>query len=222
MKEPESPRFLASGQWVDQEEPDNHGLLSAFSWRSDRKARMERSWDEVFALHDEIFRRWSEYELDLAKLIDYPMMTDMREPHTVAMVKAMRTAGRLRPTTAAGHHEEAARSEYGQAVREFEEAFLIAEGEAKRIKRGHFTREEQERLQSARQLLNVAGDEGSSPSERQGAYKQLRKAVDGLIAIPDRALAALEARSELRRHAHDVESNSAESGNAESQGDSWK
>ncbi|GAB3527828.1 hypothetical protein GCM10027402_28760 [Arthrobacter monumenti] len=201
VKEPESPRFLASGQWVDQDEPEGHGLHFGLNWRRDRKARIQRSWEETFALHDEIFRRWSEYELDLEKLIDYPVMTDLREPHTVAMVKAMRAAGRLRPGSAAGHHEEAAGSEYGHAVREFEEAFLIAEAEAKRVKRGHFTPDEQQRLLTARQLLNVAADEASSPGERQGAYRQLRKAVDGLIAIPEKALAALEARHELRRRA---------------------
>lgn len=199
MKEPDTPRFLASGQWIDQDEEESDGLFSALHWRHDRKARIERSWQETFALHDEVFRRWSEYELDVAKLIDYPLMTDLREPHTVAMIKAMRTAGRLRPDTAAGHPHEAAGSDYGHAVRAFEEDFLIAEAEAKRVKRGHFSPEEQERLQTARQLLNVAGNDASSPAERQGAYKQLRKAVDGLIAIPDKALAALEARGELRR-----------------------
>ncbi|GAB3257535.1 hypothetical protein [Arthrobacter pigmenti] len=204
MKEPESPRFLASGQWVDQDEPEPEGMLSGLGHRRDRRARTQRSWEEMFALHDEILHRWSEYELDLAKLIDYPMMTDVREASTVAMIRAMRLADRLRPDSATGHRLHAADTEYGQAVEAFEEAFLLAEAEAKRVKRGHFSEQEQHRLRTARQLLSVAADESSSPSERQSAYQQLRRAVDGLVAIPDRALAALEARSELRRHAEET------------------
>ncbi|WP_051299372.1 hypothetical protein [Arthrobacter castelli] len=204
MKEPESPRFLASGQWVDQDEEEPKRPVAGLGRRRDRKARTQRSWEEMFALHDEILHRWSAYELDPARLIDYPLMTDLREPVTADMIRAMRRATRLRPDGASGHRRPASDSEYGQAVHAFEEAFLLAEAEAKRVKRGHFSEQEQQRLQTARQLLNVATDESSSPAERQGAYQQLRRAVDGLVAIPDTALAALEARNELRRHAADI------------------
>lgn len=208
MKEFESPRFLASGQWIDDEHRDQPAsALSRFRRRRERTERVRKYWAGAMALHDEIFARWSDYELDLAKLIDYPAMSDLREAPTVAMIKAMRQAQRLRPagtgndagTPFAG--SEAAAVEYGNAVRDFEEKFLVAEAEAKRIKRGHYSAAEQERLRTARQMLNIAFDDGSSPSERQGAYVQLRKTVDGLLHLPERALAALESRRS--EHDHD-------------------
>lgn len=83
--------------------------------------------------HDAVNRRWLDYELDVGKLIDFPVMTDVREPLTVAFLRAKRTADALRP----------------------------------------------------RKLLRIA-------AERQAAYKRARRQLDGLIVLPEAALAALE------------------------------
>ena len=40
--------------------------------------------------HDAVNRRWLDYELDVGKLIDFPVMTDVREPLTVAFLRAKR------------------------------------------------------------------------------------------------------------------------------------
>ena len=55
-----------------------------------------------------------------------------------------------------------------------------------------FTREERERLATARQLLRIAGDHAATPAERQAAYKRARRELDGLIVLPDATVAALE------------------------------
>ena len=38
---------------------------------------------QLMATHDGVNKRWLDYELNVAKLIDFPMMTDVREPLTV-------------------------------------------------------------------------------------------------------------------------------------------
>ena len=38
--------------------------------------------------HDRTDARWLDYEVDVAKLLDFPMMTDMRQPLTVAFHKS--------------------------------------------------------------------------------------------------------------------------------------
>ncbi len=97
--------------------------------------------------HDAVNRRWLEYELDVGKLIDFPVMSDVREPLTVAFLRAKREADGLRPD-APGDITTAARlSEYRAAVRSF---------------------------------------------ERQTAYKRARRELDGLIILPEAAIAALE------------------------------
>ena len=142
--------------------------------------------------HDAVNRRWLDYELDVGKLIDFPVMTDVREPLTVAFLRAKREADGLRPA-APGDITTAARlAEYREAVNSFELAFDVAEREARRIKDSNFTGPERERLATARKLLRIASDAAATPAERQTAYKRARRELDGLIVLPDATLAALE------------------------------
>lgn len=148
--------------------------------------------ESLMASHDAVNRRWLEYELDVGKLIDFPVMTDVREPLTVAFLRAKREADGLRPA-AAGDLTSAVRlGEYRSAVRSFELAFDVAEREAHRIKDSNFTGPERERLATARKLLRIASDAAATPAERQTAYKRARKELDGLIVLPEATLAALE------------------------------
>ena len=81
-----------------------------------------------------------------------------------------------------------------RAVNSFAVALDVAEREARRIRDSKFTGPERERLATARQLLRIAGDHAATPAERQAAYKRARRELDGLIVLPDAAVAALEAQ----------------------------
>ncbi|WP_169584676.1 hypothetical protein [Antrihabitans stalactiti] len=143
--------------------------------------------------HDQTDARWFGYEMDLATLLDYPMMTDMREPLTVEFHKARRRADLLRPAdveSMVGNHE--AQLEYRDAVHAYAIAFDVGEAEAKRRRRGGFTRDEQERLVRAQRLLRLAMDDAATAAERQSAYAKARKELDGLIVLPATARAELE------------------------------
>lgn len=146
----------------------------------------------LLAAHDDVNRRWLAYELDVGKLIEFPVMTDVREPLTVAFLRAKRDADGLRPDgpdDPVSAHQVAG---YRAAVRSFEVAFDVAEREAQRIKDSKFTGPERQRLETARKLLRIAADAAATPAERQTAYKRARRELDGLIALPDVTLAALE------------------------------
>ncbi len=128
----------------------------------------------------------------MGKLIDFPVMTDVREPLTVAYLRAKREADGLRPARPEEITTAARLAEYRAAVHTFELAFDVAEREAKRIKDSNFTGPERQRLATARKLLNVASDNAATPAERQTAYKRARRELDGLIVMPEATLAALE------------------------------
>ncbi|MEQ4518065.1 hypothetical protein ABLI39_01700 [Pseudarthrobacter sp. B907] len=144
--------------------------------------------------HDAVNRRWLDYELDVGKLIDFPVMTDVREPLTVAFLRAKREADGLRPATAADMSTAARLAEYRAAVGSFELAFDVAEREARRIRDSNFTGPERERLATARKLLRIASDAAATPAERQTAYKRARRELDGLIVLPEATLASLEGK----------------------------
>ena len=138
----------------------------------------ERDKDELRDLgippleqHDALNEKWFAYELDLATLIEYPLMTDMREPLTLAFHRARVRADDLRPEsdsaavgTAEASMSAADFAEYRDAVGDYAAAFDAAEREARRRKQTGFSPIEREALDRARKLINVAADTGAYAS----------------------------------------------------------
>jgi hypothetical protein len=143
--------------------------------------------------HDRTETRWLEYELDIAKLLDFPLMTDMRDPLTERFHRAKLRADLLRPAQAEDLVDdgEAAR-EYIDAVTDYVTAFEAAESEAARRRRGDFSAQDQQRIARAQSMLRVATDAAATPMEREKGYELARRELDGLIVLPERARAAIE------------------------------
>ncbi|CAM3898714.1 hypothetical protein [Smaragdicoccus niigatensis] len=150
--------------------------------------------DRALAAHDDINARWFAYETDALKVIEFPLMTDMREPLTVAFHEAKSVADDLRPTDRAALRDQAELERFENAVRDFRLAFDIAEREAQRQQQRGFSDSERGALDRARKLINVAADDGATAAERQSAYKKARKELDGLIVLPKPATDAIETR----------------------------
>jgi hypothetical protein len=143
--------------------------------------------------HDRTDTRWLDYELDVAKLLDYPLMTDMRDPLTERFHRAKLRSDFLRPAEVADLVDDRdATREYLDAVQEYVTAFDVAEAEAIRRRQTGFSGEEQERLARAQRLLRVSSDSAATSQERERAYRLARRELDGLIVLPERARAALE------------------------------
>jgi hypothetical protein len=150
---------------------------------------------KLLAAHDRTDGRWLDYEVDIARLLDFPLMTDMRNPLTVAFHKAKQRADLLRPERPDDVlSDRSAHLEYRDAVHEYASAFEIAETEAIRRRRSDFSEDDQQRLARAQNLLRLAQDEAASPQERQSAYARAGRELDGLIALPAAARAGIERR----------------------------
>ena len=135
------------------------------------------------------------YRRENAKLLDFPLMTDMRNPLTIAFHKAKRQADLLRPEQPENLlSDRTAQLEYRDAVHEYVSAFEIAEAEAIRRRRSDFSEGDQQRLARAQHLLQLAEDSAASPQERQNAYARASKELDGLIVLPAPARASIERR----------------------------
>ena len=148
--------------------------------------------ERLFAEHDEITAHWLDYELDVAKLIAFPAMSDGRQPLTAAFLRAKKKADALRPASAEATVSEQQVGEYLQAVGDYAVAFEIAEKDARRLRDSTFTEPERKRLERAQQLLKVAIDDSATQSERNVAYKRVREELDGLILLSDDAVTVLE------------------------------
>ena len=150
---------------------------------------------KVIQRHDATDARWLTYEIDVAKLLDFPVMTDMRDPLTLNFHKAKSRADILRPVDIDDILDERdAQLEYRDAVGEYVAAFDIAEAEAIRRRRSDFSAEDQQRLARAQHLLRLAGDDGATPQERQNAYGRAQKELDGLVSLPAATRAAIQSK----------------------------
>ena len=115
------------------------------------QAAQWRSLTRVLREHDRTDTRWLEYELDFARLLDFPSMTDMRDPLTIDFHKAKLRADFLRPAKAEDLLDDRdAASRYLAAVEDYVTAFNIAEAEAKRRRRNDFSQDEQQRIARSR------------------------------------------------------------------------
>jgi hypothetical protein len=153
---------------------------------------------KLFDAQDAVTKRWLEYELDVAKLIAFPAMSDGRQPLTAAFLRAKKVADRLRPVSPKVKLTKEQLDEYRNAVTDYEVAFDVAERDARRIRDSSFTESERKRLDTAKQLLTVAIDEAATPAERQVAYKRVREELDGLISLSDGAVEVLEKKVALQ------------------------
>ncbi len=154
-----------------------------------------REMAKVLERHDATDQRWLSYEIDVAKLLDFPVMTDMREPLTLGFHKAKNRADLLRPArTEDLLDDRSAQLEYRDAVNDYVTAFDVAETEAIRRRRSDFSLEDQERLARAQNLLRLAADDGATPQERHNAYGRAQKELAGLIVLPAATRAAIESR----------------------------
>jgi hypothetical protein len=166
------------------EPPERTANNQAAQWRSVRRVLEE---------HRRTDTRWLEYELDFAKLLDFPLMTDMRDPLTVGFHKAKLRADFLRPVKAEDLlDDQGAAAQYLAAVEDYVTAFNVAEAEARRRRRNDFSRDGQHRIARAQNLLRVASDSAAAPQERQNAYDLACKELEGLIALPSTTLASIE------------------------------
>ena len=159
------------------------------------EAGYRREMTKVLEEHGRTDARWLDYEMDIAKLLDFPMMTDMRDPLTVNFHRAKHRADWLRPDKIddiIGDRD--AQTEYRDAVHDYVSAFEVAEAEAIRRRRSDFSAEAQERLERAQHLLRLATDGGATPQERETAYAKARKELDGLIVLPAMTRASIERR----------------------------
>ncbi|HSN38123.1 MAG TPA: hypothetical protein VLT34_17395, partial [Arthrobacter sp.] len=76
-----------------------------FSWQAGRRFSRETAArnEEAASRHRAALARWQRYELDLAHTIDFPAMSDPRQPETAALIRAMKAAEGLSGGTAAGY-----------------------------------------------------------------------------------------------------------------------
>lgn len=122
------------------------------------------------------------YETDLAKQIDYPMMTDVAEPLVGKYVREMRHAQELeRALVKKPGIADAER--FSSTVTGLKVSYEAAVRKAEKVRWSNFTAAEQKRLKDARTALDLIQDSSTTPEQRNAQYRRIAKLLDGLIVL---------------------------------------
>lgn len=169
--------------------------LAKVQAQGDTAARSEALHREVHRLlqqHQSTVEAWAAYELDPVRLLEYPVMADVRDPHVAAFHRAMLAADGLRPSAPDELTDRADVAQYRDAVHAMETAFRAAEAEALRRGWSDFDAAEKARLARAQKLFGLAADDSAAAQERSQALTRGRAEVAGLVLLPRRTVAALQ------------------------------
>lgn len=185
----------AKRRGLEQADTERGAELDARSGRpsSANPAALWRAVTRALEEHSRTDSRWLDYELDAAKLLDFPVMTDLRQPLTERFHKAKIRADLLRPVRAEDLIDDReSAGDYLAAVEDYVAAFNAAEADAIRRRRDEFSDSEKQRIGRAQRLLRVASNEAAAPNERERAYDLARDELEGLIVLPAETRAAIE------------------------------
>ena len=149
------------------------------SRRSAEEAIKSAQWQAIMRTareHDRTDTRWLDYELDVGKLLDYPLMTDMRDPLTQRFHRAKLRADLLRPADAGDLLDDS------DAARQYRRR---RGGVRDRVRRcgGRSNPQATKRLLAggtaaaltrAHSALRIASDTAATPQERERAFDVAR------------------------------------------------
>lgn len=148
----------------------------------------------AIATLDSVVSASASYETDLAKQIDFPMMTDVTDPAVSAYLKDMRRAMNLRSLALApGRPSLESATLFADAVHSLEISFNGAVAKAERVRWSSFTEAEKGRLKDAQTALAVIHDASTTPEQRNAQYRRITKLLEGLVNITAPALKELSA-----------------------------
>lgn len=129
---------------------------------------------------DDITARIEGYQRDIVKIIKYPLMVDTTDPFTAKMMMLFNKAQRLRSFSG--------KKQFSETVDALEEAFIAAESNALRLASTKMSEDEKRKTTKAADLLRIAMDDAASENEKQVAFKQGLKQLEGIILIPENAV----------------------------------
>lgn len=139
---------------------------------------------EDLGILEDIEREWFETQGDIVKILKYPMFADMKEP----LVRDFHT----QLSIAKSLSKKSLNHNFIVAVSNLKTMWTSLMSEAHRIELTKFGKEERKKIAMATNLMGIALNVASTPSERQSAYKKALEQLKGLLTIPDRAVNAIE------------------------------
>lgn len=167
---------------------ENSSVETAPISRTSAAAMVPLSRNILMKRLNKLTEEWMTYELDPMKSLDYPLMLDSACPQTRSFLMAIQNAQSIVSELDSG---EVSLAEFRDAVLYAEEAFVEAEGNAKKMRYAHLDSSQRKKIKDARPLVAMLDDEKVSPHEKVSAYRKAGDFLEGIIALPERPIMGL-------------------------------
>ena len=143
-------------------------------------------WERLDERHQKIVSAYLDYEIDLAKSLEYPLMVDASDPKTAALIRSILKTADIK------EHEDrskvsASSSKFYDAVVSLEIAFTAAENNARKVGGTIWDSAEHRKVKTAKTLHSVVMDDNASQNERRNAFTQIFKTLEGVALIPEKS-----------------------------------
>lgn len=131
-----------------------------------------------------IEKEWLDTQSDITKILKFPMFSDIREP----LVQSFHT----KLSVAQSFASKELTDNFVLTISELKTSWSLLCYEARRVEISNFDIDERRKIIKASDLMNIALNVASSPSERQSAYRKAMEQLKGLVAIPELAMQSIE------------------------------
>jgi carbonic anhydrase/acetyltransferase-like protein (isoleucine patch superfamily) len=139
---------------------------------------------------ESIEQKYEEYTTDIVNIITFPVMTDMTNDYTRNLVRVLSKARRYADANDA--------EKLPAIIDDLEDAFLMAESNARKIRDSHMDVKHQKKLKDAEQMFALALNDGADEHERESSYRAGMSALRGVVDVPEKAVIALKGRIGLK------------------------
>ncbi|MFD9152194.1 hypothetical protein ACFWDF_34160 [Streptomyces diastaticus] len=143
----------------------------------------------IEAEHEKVLDAYAAYLCDPLAVLDRPALDDVTTPQTVAVLAAMDVAADARRS---GELDI-----YRPAVSNLKAAWRAADEHARKTGLRHLPPQERATVTRARALLEIALDGAGGEHERHAAYAKARTLLDGILTLPEQAVAAVETKARI-------------------------
>jgi hypothetical protein len=181
--------------------PGNRSIIPQVA-KTETKSVHRSIWEKTLNSYVDIQNRWMDYELDLIKGLDAPLMLDYSCPTTADFISHYRIASDLHQAVQSDIDagipvDTSLKNDLMTAVNTMQLKFDIAERHA--LTRGltDYGFDDQKKIKKGRKLFSIVLDDATSDHEKKSALKAAKAQLEGVIMIPERAYLQITSRLDV-------------------------
>lgn len=153
------------------------------------------TWDDTFSTYRGIVNEFTDYSMDILKILHKPLILDMSSNFTRNFHLSLNHAKQVEPLPGIAFDPD---HPFIKLVGELKFNWDALLAEAEKVNLSNFSPDETAGIERAKKMMAIALDTSTTSAERQLAYRRAMKELEGLLLVPQTAVLELEKLVGLR------------------------